>query len=200
MSKSYLYFDTETTGFIQEYLPFDHKSQPHVVQLAMLLLDSNGREAASVKIPIALPASFVMPAKAQEVHGLSVDYLFEYGIAEETAVEMFQEMALSADTLVAHHYKFDEGIMRCAFARCSVPQTYSVTRHFCTMEASTPIMNLPPTPKMIAAGFNKPKPPKLAECIKHFFGEDMTDAHDALADVRACRRVHQHILTLNPNL
>jgi hypothetical protein len=29
----------------------------------------------------------------------------------------------------------------------------------------------------------------LAECVKHFFGEDLAGAHDALVDVRACARV-----------
>jgi DNA polymerase III subunit epsilon len=61
---------------------------------------------------------------------------------------------------------------------------------FCTMEASAPIVNLPPTERMVAAGFNKPKPPKLEECIKHFFKEDLKGAHDAMIDVSACRRIY----------
>lgn len=43
--------------------------------------------------------------------------------------------------------------------------------------------------RMLAAGISKPKAPKLAECVKHFFGEDLAGAHDALVDVRACARV-----------
>jgi DNA polymerase-3 subunit epsilon len=64
------------------------------------------------------------------------------------------------------------------------------------MEAATPVLNLPPTERMIAAGFDKPKPPKLEECIRHFFNEDLEGAHDAMADVIACRRVYFHLAAL----
>jgi DNA polymerase-3 subunit epsilon len=64
------------------------------------------------------------------------------------------------------------------------------------MEAAAPIVNLPPTERMLAAGFNKPKAPKLEECIHHFFGETLAGAHDALVDVRACARVYFHLQTL----
>ena len=67
---------------------------------------------------------------------------------------------------------------------------------FCTMEAATPIVNLPPTERMVAAGITKPKPPKLEECIRHFFDESLEGAHDALIDVRACSRVFFHLKTL----
>lgn len=49
---------------------------------------------------------------------------------------------------------------------------------------------------MLAAGFTKPKPPKLEECIRHFFDEALEGAHDALVDVRACARVHRHLISL----
>ena len=59
-----------------------------------------------------------------------------------------------------------------------------------------PIINFPPTEKMKAVGFDKPKPPKLEECIRHFFNEDFAGAHDAMADVTACRRVFLHLKSL----
>ena len=46
---------------------------------------------------------------------------------------------------------------------------------------------------MVAAGFNKPKPPKLEECIKHFFNETLEGAHDAMVDLAACSRVYFHL-------
>jgi len=49
---------------------------------------------------------------------------------------------------------------------------------------------------MLAAGFTKPKPPKLEECIRHFFNEELDGAHDAMVDVRACRRVYFHLQTM----
>jgi DNA polymerase-3 subunit epsilon len=46
---------------------------------------------------------------------------------------------------------------------------------------------------MLAAGFTRAKQAKLSECITHFFNEDLTGAHDALVDVRACARVFFHL-------
>ena len=57
-------------------------------------------------------------------------------------------------------------------------------------EAAKQIVNLPPTRKMLDWGFNGPKPPKLEECMKHFFGEEFPGAHDAMVDTRACARVY----------
>lgn len=66
------------------------------------------------------------------------------------------------------------------------------------LELVTPIVNLPPTQKMINAGFNKPKPPKLIEAYRHFFGdadaeEFSAKAHGALADARATARLYFHL-------
>jgi DNA polymerase-3 subunit epsilon len=44
-------------------------------------------------------------------------------------------------------------------------------------------------------GMMQPKPPKLEECIQHFFSEELPGAHDALIDARACARVYFHLKT-----
>ena len=55
---------------------------------------------------------------------------------------------------------------------------------------TTPICKMPPTPKMLAAGFDKFKMPKLIEAHQHLFGEGFDKAHDAMADVMACKRIY----------
>jgi DNA polymerase-3 subunit epsilon len=67
---------------------------------------------------------------------------------------------------------------------------------FCTCNAAKPIVNLPPTERMLAVGFTGPKPPKLEECIKHFFDEQLPGAHDALVDARAAARIYFYLQTL----
>lgn len=101
-----------------------------------------------------------------------------------------------ADTVCAHNIKFDRGVIEAAIARHYGRVLPLRKPLFCTMEAATPVVNLPPTERMRAAGFNKPKPPKLEECIRHFFNEDLDGAHDAMIDVAACRRVYFHLKTL----
>ena len=115
---------------------------------------------------------------------------------QNRAVRAFADLLGVADTLVAHNIQFDADVLDIAYLRLrGRPKSEPGTR-FCTMEAAAPIVNLPPTERMIATGFNKPKAPKLEECIKHFFGETLDGAHDALVDVRACARVYFHLQSL----
>ena len=196
-----LFFDTETTGFNNPRMPAGHECQPHLVQLAMILMDLDGSERASVSL-IVNPG-VPIPEDASRVHGITDPVAEKWGVAPEMAVRLWGSFALRAHQLVAHNIDFDIQIMQTALHRIAKgdPVTdLGAFSHFCTMRAATPIINLPPTARMVAAGFNKPKPPKLAECVRHFFGEDLAGAHDALVDVRACARVffHLHSLKANP--
>ena len=47
---------------------------------------------------------------------------------------------------------------------------------------------------MLAKGMTGYKRPSLTETYRHFFGRDFDGAHDAMADVRACRDVYFALL------
>ena len=55
---------------------------------------------------------------------------------------------------------------------------------------STPILKLPPTERMLAAGRTHFKSANLSEAYKHFTGNELVGAHSALADVQACMAVY----------
>ena len=188
-----LVFDTETTGFFQEKLPVDHPSQPHIVQLAAQLCDLTGKELMGFSV-IVSPGDVSIPPQASAVHGITDDVAKDLGVTTELAMKLFTHLYAKADTIVAHNMKFDKGVMEAFIAREHKKIMPFRKAVFCTMEAASPLVNLPPTERMLAAGFTKPKPPKLEECIKHFFNEDMIGAHDAMADVAACKRVYFHML------
>lgn len=194
-----LAFDTETTGLPDFKAPSDAKHQPHLVQLAMILIDDDLIERASVSV-IIRPDGWIIPDNVAEIHGITTDIASRVGIPEKIATDLFVSLMYDRPTIaLAHNVKFDQRIMRIAMLRHGYDKEWQEKRPtpaFCTMETASPIVNLPPTAKMRAAGFIKPKPPKLAECIKHFFEEDLQGAHDALVDVRACVRVYRHLLTL----
>ena len=61
--------------------------------------------------------------------------------------------------------------------------------HACTMERSADTVKLPPTARQLAYGIKGYKRPSLMEAYQHFFGRPFEGAHDAMADVRACRDV-----------
>lgn len=189
-----LFFDTETTGFFQDRLPVDHPDQPHIVQLAAELCDDTGNTVSSFSLII--DNGVEIPVQASNVHGITTERAVQFGVSAAAALSMFTHLYQRADIVVAHNIKFDRGVVEAAIARHHDRVMPLRKPLYCTMEAASPIVNLPPTERMLAAGFTKPKPPKLEECIKHFFNEALDGAHDAMVDVVACRRVYFHLKSL----
>lgn len=193
-----LAFDTETTGLPDWRSPSDADHQPHLVQLAMILLDDELQEHASVSL-IVRPDGWTIPDDVAAIHGITTEKATRLGVPEKIAARLYAEMLYGTSAgVIGHNVSFDLRIMRIAMLRAGFTKEKLDSREvesFCTMKAATPIVNLPPTDKMVGAGFTKPKPPKLSECIEHFFGEKLEGAHDALVDVRACLRVYRHLQT-----
>ena len=190
-----LFFDTETTGLPNYGLPTDHESQPHLVQLACLLTEHDGQERTAVSIVV--DPLVPIPEAASRVHGITDDVAERCGVPVRVAAALFAELLDRATVLVAHNIEFDAAVMRSALRREAMSEKgFSFVEAVCTMTAAAPIVSLPPTAKMVAAGFHKPKPPRLAECCQHFFGEPLPGAHDAMVDVRACARVFRHLKAL----
>ena len=193
-----LFFDTETTGFFMDREPVDHPGQPYIVQLAAELRDHYGKSIAGFNFVVDPGIGEIsIPERASAVHGITDEVAVQLGVSAEFALSAFTHLYQRADLVCAHNIKFDRGVIEAAIARHYRKVMPLRKPLFCTMEAATPIINLPPTERMVAAGFNKPKPPKLEECVRHFFGEDHSGAHDAMADVSACARVYFHLQSLN---
>lgn len=186
----FLVYDTETSGFVHDRLPLEHPSQPDLVQLAMLLLDDDARELAAVHV-IIKPNGWVIPDQAANVHGITTELAAAVGVPHVLAVALFTNLRALADFTVAHNRAFDERVMATAIHRTGkTPAHPGPTTHYCTKELATPVLNLPPTAKMVAAGFtNKPKPPTLSEAYLYLFGETLEGAHNAMVDTRACARI-----------
>lgn len=192
-----LFFDTETTGFFHDRLPVDHPDQPYIVQLAAQLCDDDGSVIAGFSFVVDPGIGVVsIPDRAAEVHGITDEVAARFGVSSEFALSAFTHLYQRADLVCAHNIKFDRGVIEAAISRHYRKVMPLRKPLFCTMEAATPIINLPPTERMKAVGFDKPKPPKLEECVRHFFNEDLIDAHDAMADVVACRRVYLHLKSI----
>jgi len=140
-----------------------------------------------------------IPERAAAVHGITDKKAIQFGVSAEFALSAFTHLYQRADLVCAHNIKFDKGVIEVAIAR-HYGKTMPLRKPlFCTMEAASPIVNLTPTEKMRAAGFDKPKPPKLEECIRHFFDESLDGAHDAMVDLTACRRVYLHLKSIEAN-
>lgn len=192
-----LVFDTETSGLVQSKLPDEYPTQPYLVQLACLVFNDDGGEMGSVNL-IVKPDTWVIPDEAAKIHGITTEIAKQYGIPLQVVMGVFFNLRAQATTLVAHNIDFDTKIMRINAAKIGRSPTHPGPAHLaCTMNMAMPIMKLPPTPKMVAAGFDKFKPPSLSQATKHFFNEELEGAHDAMVDAKACARLYFHITNLD---
>jgi len=194
-----LVYDTETTGLPLFSEPSEHPDQPHIVQLAAMLVDlDTEQEIASMNV-IVRPNGWTIPDEVAQVHGITQDHAMAVGIPEELALYMFMELWMGR-LRIAHNESFDARIIRIALKRHHDPREESLamppsdvwkaSAAECTARMSTPILNLPPTEKMIAAGRRHAKTPNLGEAYQHFSGKPLQNAHNAMADVQACKFIY----------
>ena len=193
-----LYYDCETTGLPNWHAPSDDPSQPRIIQLAAIMFDDD-REVACINATIT-PNGWEIPEEVARLTGISTAMAERYGVPIAAAIEPFLHLWRRADLRVAHNEKFDARMIRTEMKRsprwAPYADRWKAGASYCTMDAASPILNLPPTEKMIAAGYDKPKPPKLSEAYRYFFDADLEGAHDALVDVRACQKIHARLTAL----
>lgn len=196
-----LFFDTETTGLPTEKFPPGHPMQPHITQLGFIL-EVNGVEAVAVDALITPDNWRVhddsgngISAKSTELTGITQDMCEAGGIPIADAMDMFLIAAEIADFIVCHNVAFDSKIVAQEYARlrpdkkprdvlCGKPLV-------CTMKAATPICKMPKKD-----GKTGNKWPKLIEAHEIFFGEKFDGAHSAIVDIRATRRVFDHLFEI----
>lgn len=180
-----LIFDTETTGKADfKKLPED-PSQPRLVQLAALLLDSDLEEIASLNL-IIKPDGFVISEEVAKIHGISHALAEQVGVQERQALELFKHFCSLSKRLVAHNINFDGIVIGRANAVHGL--VYTPPEPYCTMQAATKMCKLP-------GGYGgQYKWPTLQEAHKILLGNTFKGAHDAMADVKACARVYAHLI------
>jgi DNA polymerase-3 subunit epsilon len=183
-----LYYDTETTGFpAKGGAPLS--DQPHIVQLAAILVDDEEGEVASMNT-IIKPDGWTVPEDAAAIHGISTEKAERFGVPITSAMSLFSQLCRQADQAIAHNDEFDLKLVTYEIERLGKPNVLLSTPRFCTMKATTDICKLP-------GRYGQFKWPKLIEAHQHFFSEGFDGAHDALVDVRACHRVHMHLIKNN---
>jgi len=184
-----LFFDTETTGFIDFKAPLSAPHQPHLVQLGMILCGNSSRVIKEYSA-IVRPDGWIIPPDM--VHGISQEQALRDGLHLTTVLDDFVEWIENVDTLVAHNLVFDKAVLQANFLHVGrYFNTYTST--FCTMLNTTNICKLP---KKKGSGF---KWPKLEEAYAHFFpSKKMEKAHDALSDCRATMEIYFKLKGISP--
>lgn len=184
---TYLCFDTETSGLPDKSMPPSWEGQPHICQLGAILTDAQGKVKAEMNL-LVKPVGWTIPKAASDIHGISQADAENYGLSIKGVLTIFGRLATMAEVLVAHNLPFDLFMLEIECERTGVkmdlPPDYA-----CTMAESSPILQIPPTAAMLRSGRTNYKNPNLQEAYRHFFGRNFEGAHDAMADVRACKDV-----------
>jgi DNA polymerase-3 subunit epsilon len=188
-----LFYDTETTGLPLFSEPSEDPRQPHLVQLAACLVDLETRVTIASMDVTVQPRGWVIPDDIAAIHGITTERATEVRIPESVAVSMFIELYRFRKR-IAHNESFDARILRIALMRhaidAALPDLWKAGAAECTQALSTPILKLPPTEKMLAAGRRHHKSANLGEAYRHFTGSELAGAHNAMVDVQACMTVY----------
>jgi len=195
MSNYKLVYDTETSGlpFKQRGARYDYKNLEHfssarLVSISWLLLDEKNiiidKNTYYIK-----PENFQVSQKSIEIHGLSEEFLNKNGV---TIHEMVLDLnglleKYNIELLIAHNISFDINILMSELFRYDYTITLEKINNiklYCTMFKAQSKMRVS-------------KWPKLTEAYKYFYGEDITNAHDAEFDTLFCYKVYLKLNGIN---
>ncbi len=197
--KPVLFYDTETTGIPNHNLPNNHPLQPRVTQIAAELVDTDTGDVLGALNFLIKPEGWIIPDKLAALTGISTERADKFGVQISHVLTTFLSLSLASELRVGHNEKFDAKMMAIEIDRLFPLNmvSWGIAPTFCTQEKSVNIINLPPTPKMVAAGRNHPKSPNLTEAYKYFTGLELSGAHNAAVDIMACKEVYFGILKHN---
>jgi DNA polymerase III epsilon subunit-like protein len=178
-------FDTETNGKADFKKPPEDACQTRLVQLAALLLDDDLQTIGELNV-IIKPNGFVISDEVARIHGITQAKAEKHGIPEQVALYLFHEMLRLSKRIVAHNIKFDAIVIGRAFHVHQM--TVTPPEPYCTMSAATNVCKLP-------GGYGGAyKWPTLQEAHQALLGVSFDGAHDAMADVKACARIYEHLI------
>jgi DNA polymerase III subunit epsilon len=183
-----LFFDTETTGLPIWKEPSDDLGQPHIVDIACELWDGDTCiESYESLVDIGAP----IPPEMTDIHGITDEMVQVDGNEPDVVLTNVMALIKQADILAGHNISFDIRMLRIMAARVSGEKWENLLPTFCTMRKSTNIV------KAIGPKARHPqdwKWPTLGEAHTHFFGEVHSDAHRAMTDCIAARKVYFEIM------
>lgn len=190
-----LFYDLETNGLPDWHQPSDAPQQPHLVSLAARLVDLDTRETIDSLDMIIQPDGWEIPDDVVEVHGITTEHAMNVGIPEHLAIEEFISLWTQADIRIGHSEQFDARMIRIATKRHCDDKVIDAwhagkVNAQCTARLATNIVCLPPSEKMKRAKRFQHKTPTLAEAYQFFTGNELENAHTAMADVDGCMAVY----------
>lgn len=177
--------DTESTHLPNYKNPSEGDDQPHMLEIAAQLVDSETMQVIDSMNTLVKPVNgfpmWTISPEAFEKHKITMEMVMDLGIPEDHALEQFMAMYARCDIRTAFNTTHENRMFRIAQKRyMTLDDEHPVLkdwkdnkdRYYCTMIHSSKIMG--------------GKWPKLGEAIKFFFNREHVDAHRAQPDMLAC--------------
>lgn len=198
--KDVLTFDCETTGLPPKGAKWDvdFAEFPNIVQLAWAV---NEKERSY----IIKPEGWEIPEASTEVHGITAERANAEGVPFADIIGEFLEDCEKARLLVGHNIYFDMSIVKAMILRIMGREYYDEKAEDALFKGKR-IDTMMKTIKFVGAMFangRHGKFPTLEELYNKCFPGETFPAHDALEDVKACKRcipvlVENGIIELKP--
>lgn len=191
----------DTNGLPLYNKPSDDHGQPHIVSLAMMLINPATRDVVDAFHEIVSPDGWDIPAQATNIHRIDMEQARRVGISEIGAVRayrLFQSRALNQLGWTAH---FDRRIIRIAMFRATMSRL-----EIEAMEARLPLIDvapkctqickIAPSDKMMATGRRAFKQPTLTEAVREMLGAEMVPERTAMTDLTATLQLYWKTLPM----
>ena len=181
----YVAWDTETCGIPKTRVRPTRENlskfdEARIVSLSAVKFSSRGREIDTFN-RIIKPIGYQVGAT--HIHGITHEYAEEHGVPFKTAFREFIEfIGDRCNILCAHNSLFDEGIIGHELLRIGLDPNKDFLDKY--------IFNC--THEMYKKRFLSPI--KLTNLYKDIFGKEFDNAHNSLADARACGQVYPYLL------
>lgn len=177
-----LFWDTESTGIPEWKKQSGDKCQPHLVEIGCILADSETQEVIEKYEAIIKPDGWIIPDETIEVHGINNKMAITEGVPEADALTKFIYLHNQCSLRIAHNTTFDNRMIRIALKRyfpdaIGDDDWKDRSKYYCTLNNSKKIMGG-------KSGH------KLPDCLLHFTGKEMVEAHRAMPDAQACMEIY----------
>lgn len=184
-------YDTESTDLVSFKDPSDAPHQPHIVELAAVLLDTVSREVVSSINVLVKPNGWKSTPEALAVHGITEEMAGDLGVREDEALDMFLALWRQRPR-VGYNEGYDMRIIRSACKRyrdrpgdaAPLSDIWKEGESSCVMRLVEPEYRA----HMKATG-GKSKLPTLGEAHELILGQPIVGAHRAMNDVLATCRI-----------
>jgi len=181
-----LFFDAETTGFLDRYNRLSY--QPHLVQLGALLVDHD-QNVFDEMTEIVKPDGWEIPENAANIHGITTDMADTYGKPLNDVLGKFMTLSLRADIIVSYNYEFDGNVIKIEMIRTYGADSADKWRSeksvsYCPMRLMTNLCKIP-----FVGNPNKYRYPNMMESYEFLFHKKYDDPHTAFSDVLALKDI-----------